>query len=71
MSERMRVRLVVDSLLSTGLAEWPGELEVAELPDGRVELTGLLADQSAAHGLCNRLRDLGVSLDSLSVEREH
>jgi hypothetical protein len=71
MTQRMRMRLVVSGLLSAELAEWLEPLQAAELPHGHTELTGVLADQSAVHAICNRLRDLGLPLQSLSVEKEN
>lgn len=65
------MRLVVPGRLSVELTEWLEPLEGVELPDGHTELTGVLPDQSAVHAICNRLRDLGLSLDSLSVEKEN
>jgi hypothetical protein len=67
---QMRMRLVVPGRLSAELVEWLEPLRAVELPDGHTEMTGLLPDQSAVHSICNRLRDLGISLDSLSVEKE-
>ena len=71
MNPRMRIRVVVAGRLSTDLAEWLEPLQPVELPDGHTELTGLLPDQSAVHSVCNRLRDLGLSLETLTVEKEH
>lgn len=71
MNRQMRMRLVVPGRLSAELAEWLEPLQAVELPDGHTELTGVLADQSAVHAICNRLRDLGISLDSLNVEKEY
>lgn len=68
---QMRMRLVVPGRLSAELVEWLEPLRAVELPDGHTEMTGLLPDQSAVHSICNRLRDLGTSLDSLSVEKEN
>ncbi len=68
---QMRMRLVVPGRLSAELVEWLEPLHAVELPDGHTEMTGLLPDQSAVHSICNRLRDLGLSLDSLSVEKEN
>ncbi len=70
MNERMRMRLVVPGRLSVELAEWLEPLLAVELPDGHTELTGVLADQSAVHAICNRLRDLGLPMDSMNVEKE-
>jgi hypothetical protein len=67
----MVMRLVVSGRLSADLAEWLEPLQAVELPDGYTELTGLLPDQSAVHSICNRLRDLGLSLESMNVEKEN
>jgi|GEM_PF-3721073 hypothetical protein len=69
MNQAMRMRVVLPGRLSSELAEWLEPLVASELPGGATELAGELPDQSAVHSLCNRLRDLGLSLDSLSVER--
>jgi len=66
----MTMRLVVSGRLSADLAEWLEPLQPVVLPDGHTELTGLLPDQSAVHSICNRLRDLGLSLESMTVEKE-
>lgn len=70
MNPRMTMRLVVSGRLSADLAEWLEPLQPVVLPDGHTELTGLLPDQSAVHSICNRLRDLGLSLESMTVEKE-
>lgn len=70
MSPRMTMRVVVPGRLSAELAEWLEPLTAVELPGGATELVGVLPDQSAVHSVCNRLRDLGLSLDSLTVEKE-
>ncbi len=70
MNPRMRMRLVVLGRVSADVVEWLDPLWAVELPDGHTELTGSLPDQSAVHSVCNRLRDLGLSLESLSVEKE-
>ena len=70
MNARMTMRLVVSGCLSAELTEWLEPLQAVELPGSRTELTGVLPDQSAVHSLCNRLRDLGLSLETLTVEKE-
>lgn len=48
---------------------WAGRLGVPELihePDGTTLLRGVAADQAALHGLLQRIRDLGVSLISVT-----
>ncbi len=48
---------------------WAERLGVPELvrePDGNTLLRGVTADQAALHGLLQRIRDLGVSLISVT-----
>jgi hypothetical protein len=47
-------------------SEWFGNLVVTRSADGVTTLTGLLADQSALHGVLNKLRDLGLPIISLA-----
>lgn len=44
---------------------WFDGLEVAQLPDGKTLISGPVVDQSALHGLLNRIRDLGMELISV------
>ncbi|MDP9244726.1 MAG: hypothetical protein M3O77_06555, partial [Chloroflexota bacterium] len=46
---------------------WFDGLTVTQEPDGTTVISGPIADQAALHGLLQRVRDLGISL--LSVTR--
>ncbi len=48
-------------------ARWFEGITMIHLPNGDTLLTGPLPDQSALHGILNRIRDLGLEL--LSVRR--
>jgi hypothetical protein len=60
----IRVRGILDDSWS----EWLGGLDVRPLDGGETLLTGHIRDQSALHGLLNKIRDLGLPL--LCVERK-
>jgi len=47
-------------------SSWFDDLTLAHQPDGTTVLHGIVADQSALHGLLQRVRDLGLSLDSVT-----
>jgi hypothetical protein len=49
-------------------AEWFEEMEIIYHKDITV-LTGSLPDQSALHGLLNKIRDLNLTLISVNTER--
>jgi len=60
----IRVRGILDASWS----EWLGGLDVTPLESGETTLTGYIRDQSALHGLLNKIRDLGLPL--LCVEKK-
>lgn len=45
---------------------WFAGLQVADLEEDQTLLSGLLPDQSALHGLLERIRDLNISLVSVT-----
>ena len=45
---------------------WLDDLDLSHTTDGITVLRGPVADQAALHGLLHRLRDLGVSLLSVT-----
>jgi len=47
---------------------WFEGLEVMQLPNGKTIISGSMMDQSALHGLLNRIRDLGMELISVQPE---
>ncbi|GAA3716788.1 hypothetical protein GCM10022204_40770 [Microlunatus aurantiacus] len=46
---------------------WFNGLTVSHEDDGSTSLTGAVADQAELHGLLTRIRDLGVTLISVTV----
>lgn len=70
MNRAMTVRLEVVGHLSPELAEWFEPLRAEPMPSGNTICSGTVPDQAAVHALCNRLRDLGMSITSLSVTRK-
>jgi hypothetical protein len=50
---------------------WFGDLDLTHEEDGTTSLTGAIADQAELHGVLTKIRDLGVTLISLTlVDRE-
>jgi hypothetical protein len=58
----------VQGVLDESWSEWLGGLDVRPLDSGETVLTGPIRDQSALHGLLNKIRDLGLPL--LCVEKK-
>jgi hypothetical protein len=52
--------------LDESWADWFDGLAVSHEDSGETLLTGSLPDQSALHGVLNRLRDLGIQLISVN-----
>ncbi|HEX5335560.1 MAG TPA: hypothetical protein VFW55_06735 [Propionicimonas sp.] len=70
MNHPMTLRLTVQGLVSAELVEWLSPLVAEGQLAGDTVLVGTLPDQSAFHGLCNRVRDLGLPLIDLSAHRK-
>jgi len=63
---RFRVRGHLDDRWS----DWLGGLAVQRQEDGTTVLVGPVVDQAALHGVIIRIRDLGLSLLSVSLVGE-
>ena len=60
------VEIRVKGQIDEQWSEWFEGLSVAHTEEGETVLTGNVVDQAALHGLLAKLRDLGVSLLSVS-----
>ncbi len=60
------VEIRVKGQIDEQWSEWFEGLSVAHSEEGETVLTGRVVDQAALHGLLAKLRDLGVSLLSVS-----
>ena len=49
-------------------SDWFAGLELIQLEGDETLLSGLLADQAALHGVLNRIRDLNLTLLSVSSQ---
>ena len=56
--------------LSERWCDWFDELDVENRPEGEAVFSGALPDQAALYGVLSRLRDLGVTLVSLSCSTD-
>jgi hypothetical protein len=67
MNQPMTIRVEVPGHLSAEFAECLDPLHCEPQPTGGTVLSGTVPDQTAVHALCNRLRDLGIPITSLTV----
>ena len=58
----------VQGLLDESWSAWLDGLDIRPLASGETLLSGHIRDQSALHGLLNKIRDLGLPL--LGVEKK-
>jgi hypothetical protein len=66
----VQYEIVIDGHLADRWSSWFDGLTIARNPDGTTVLRGFIVDQSALHGLLERLRDIGIPLIALrSVDR--
>ena len=66
MSTRQRVRITIRGRLSRRLAAAFDGMSVEDAPRHSV-LDGEVADQAQLHGLLDRIRDLGLDLESVTI----
>jgi hypothetical protein len=52
----------VQGVLDKSWSDWLGGLDIRPLDSGETVLAGQIRDQSALHGLLNKIRDLGMPL---------
>jgi hypothetical protein len=52
--------------LNPSWSDWFSSLELTQLDGNETVLSGFLADQAALHGLLKRIRDLNLTLISVS-----
>lgn len=58
----------IAGLLDSSWTEWFDGLAIIYIADDVTLLTGPLPDQPALHGVLNKIRDLGLTLLSVTVE---
>ena len=61
-------KIRVQGKLDESWSDWLGGLDIQPLDSGETVLAGPIRDQSALHGLLNKIRDLGMPL--LCVKKE-
>ena len=65
-NQPMTYQIRLKGQLGQQWTDWFGGLSIALDENGDTLLTGLLADQSALHGLLKKVRDLGMPLLSIN-----
>ncbi len=72
----MNYRITIRQTLDATWDEWFAPLEIQPQADGTTLLSGPLADQTALHGVLNKIRNLNLDLlavittDSLEIHDE-
>lgn len=64
-----RIRLTLEQQLDPATLSWMEDL-IVTYGENSTNLDGMLPDQTRLFGLINRVRDLGLHIVSLQVERE-
>jgi hypothetical protein len=64
----LTVEIKVKEQLDPHWSEWLGDLVIAHTGENETSLSGTATDQAALYGLLTRLRDLGLTLISVSIQ---
>ncbi len=70
MLDRLTYRIHVRGHLHEGWSAWFDGLAIEQEPDGSTVLVGPVPDQAALHGLLAKVRDLGLTLLSVTSSEE-
>ncbi len=66
----MRYEIHVEGQIGTSRSEWFDGMRITSGPDG-TRIAGEVVDQSALHGLLDRVRDFGLTVISVTrVDRD-
>ncbi|RPI78911.1 MAG: hypothetical protein EHM41_24305 [Chloroflexi bacterium] len=66
----MFYHIKINGHLDDSWAEWFDGLTISNQEDGEALLSGLIQDQTALHGILNRISNLGLTLISLEAVQE-
>jgi hypothetical protein len=67
---KQRYEIIIHGSLSHEWAVIFNGMEVICLPNGNTLINGVLPDQAALYGLLMQLRDLGMTLISVNLDKE-
>lgn len=67
MSPVQRVEIKVKGQIDEHWSKWFDDLALIHTEDGDTVLSGQVIDQAALHGLLAKLRDVGLSIASVSA----
>jgi len=63
----LTIEIRIEEIINSKWSEWFNELEISYSEDGVSIIRGEVQDQSALYGLIGKLRDLGLTLISMTT----
>ncbi len=64
----VRYEIIIKGQLDKHWSDWLGDLEISYDDQGNTLLSGSIVDQAALHGILGQIRDLGLTLISLTSQ---
>jgi len=64
--EGINYKIKIKGFLEEHWTDWLGGLKITHDPQGNSLLTGIVPDQAALHGILAQIRDLGLTLISIT-----
>jgi hypothetical protein len=64
-----KIEIHIKGQISNQWSEWFGGLTISHSDPDETIITGVVADQAALYGIISRLRDLGLELASVNIQK--
>ena len=67
----VRYEIRVEGLIAQGWSAWLGGMAITHLESGDTLISGMVSDQTALHGLLAKIRDMNLTLISVTKDTHY